>query len=159
MFTFIHLNFEWKHWNLRLRLYLLWIKVLGKYKMIAKMLWPLIQVNLPLMFFINEIPILSQKYKKRLYDFFTVTLRSFIKYHSPLLFSVTKHHKKRWDIPTPYAWPNYYASPSENMLQIYSRTPMPKSRISKVASQLYWNHTSARVFSCKFAVYFQNTFY
>ena len=24
--------------------------------------------------------------------------------------------------------------------------------------QLYWNYTSAWVFSCKFAVYFQNTF-
>ena len=24
--------------------------------------------------------------------------------------------------------------------------------------QLYWNHTSAWVFSCKFAIYFQNTF-
>ena len=159
MFTFRHLNFEWKHWNLRLRLYLLWIKVLAKYKMIAKTLWPLIQVNLPLIFFINEIPILSQKYNKGLYDFFTVTLRSFIKYHSPLLFSVTKHYQKRWDIPTPYAWPNYWAPPSENMQQIYRRTPMPKSYINKVASQLYWNHTSARVFSCKFAVYFQNTFY
>ena len=28
-----------------------------------------------------------------------------------------------------------------------------------VALQLYWNHTSAWVFSCKFAAYFQNTFY
>ena len=29
---------------------------------------------------------------------------------------------------------------------------------NKVALQLYWNHTSALVFSCKFAAYFQNTF-
>ena len=29
---------------------------------------------------------------------------------------------------------------------------------NKVAKQLYWNHTSAWVFSCKFAAYFQNTF-
>ena len=28
----------------------------------------------------------------------------------------------------------------------------------KVALQPYWNHTSAWVFSCKFASYFQNTF-
>ena len=28
----------------------------------------------------------------------------------------------------------------------------------KSARQLYWNHTSAWVFSCKFAAYFQNTF-
>ena len=32
-----------------------------KYKMIAKMLRPLIQVNLPFMFYINEIPISSQQ--------------------------------------------------------------------------------------------------
>ena len=29
---------------------------------------------------------------------------------------------------------------------------------SNVTKQRYWNRTSARVFSCKFAVYFQNTF-
>ena len=29
---------------------------------------------------------------------------------------------------------------------------------NKVALQLYWNYTSARLFSCKFAAYFQNTF-
>ena len=27
------------------------------------------------------------------------------------------------------------------------------------ALQLYWSHTSTWVFSCKFAAYFQNTFY
>ena len=32
-----------------------------KYKMIAKMLRPLIQMNLPFMFYINEIPISSQQ--------------------------------------------------------------------------------------------------
>ena len=37
----------------------------------------------------------------------------------------------------------------------YRRTPMPKCDFSKVA---YSNHTSAWVFSCKFAAYFQNTF-
>ena len=46
----------------------------------------------------------------------------------------------------------------ENMLQIYWRTPMLKSDFNKVARQLYWNHASAWVFSCKFAAYFQNTF-
>ena len=44
------------------------------------------------------------------------------------------------------------------MQQIYMRTPMPKCDFSKVALQLYWNQTSAWVFSCKFAAYFQNTF-
>ena len=30
---------------------------------------------------------------------------------------------------------------------------------SFIALQLYWNHTLAWVFSCKYAAYFQNTFY
>ena len=47
---------------------------------------------------------------------------------------------------------------SENMKQIYRRTPLPKYDFNKVALQLYWNRTSAWVFSCKFAAYFQNTF-
>ena len=42
---------------------------------------------------------------------------------------------------------------SENMLQNYKRTPMPKCDFNKVAK-----HISAWVFSCKFAAYFQNTF-
>ena len=44
------------------------------------------------------------------------------------------------------------------MQQIDRRTPLRKCNFNKVAMQLYWNHTSARVFSCKFAAYFQNTF-
>ena len=47
---------------------------------------------------------------------------------------------------------------SENMQQIYRRTPMPKCDFNKVAKQLYWNCTSAWVFSCKFTAYFQNIF-
>ena len=47
---------------------------------------------------------------------------------------------------------------SENMQQIYGRTSMRKSDFSKAALQLHWNHTSAWLFSCKFAAYFQNTF-
>ena len=43
---------------------------------------------------------------------------------------------------------------SENMQQIYRRTPMPKSDFNKVAK----HGTSAWVFSCKFAAYFQKTF-
>ena len=35
---------------------------------------------------------------------------------------------------------------------------MPKCNFNKVALQLYRNHTSARMFSCKFTSYFQNTF-
>ena len=44
------------------------------------------------------------------------------------------------------------------MQQIYRRTPMPKCNLNEVALQLYLNRTSAWVFSCKFAAYFQNTF-
>ena len=36
---------------------------------------------------------------------------------------------------------------------------MPKCDFNKVALQLYLNRTSACVFSCKFAAYFQNTFF
>ena len=32
---------------------------------------------------------------------------------------------------------------SENMQQIYRKTPMPKCGFNKVAKQFYWNHTSA----------------
>ena len=45
------------------------------------------------------------------------------------------------------------------MQEIYRRTSMPKYDFNKVALQLYWNRTSAWVFSCKFAEYFQNTFF
>ena len=44
------------------------------------------------------------------------------------------------------------------MQQIYGRTPMRKCDFNKAALQLFWNHTSAGVFSCKFAAYFQKTF-
>ena len=47
---------------------------------------------------------------------------------------------------------------SENMPQVYRRTSMRKRDFNKVALLLYWNRTSAWVFSCKFAVYFQNNF-
>ena len=47
---------------------------------------------------------------------------------------------------------------SENMQQIYWRTPMPKCDFNKVALQFYGNRTSAWVFSYKFATYFQSTF-
>ena len=45
------------------------------------------------------------------------------------------------------------------MQQIYKRTPMPKCDFNKVALQLDWSYTSALVFPCKFAAYFQNTFF
>ena len=47
---------------------------------------------------------------------------------------------------------------SENIQQVYRRTPMPECDFNKVTLQLYRNHTSAWMFSCKLAVYFQNTF-
>ena len=47
---------------------------------------------------------------------------------------------------------------SENMQQIYMRTPMPKFDFNKATLHLFRNRTLAWVFSCKFIVYFQNTF-
>ena len=47
---------------------------------------------------------------------------------------------------------------SKHRHQIYRRTPMSKSDFNKVALQLYENHTSTWVFSCKFVACFQNTF-
>ena len=44
---------------------------------------------------------------------------------------------------------------SENMQQIYNRTPMLKCGFNKAALQLYWNYTSAWVFPCKFVAYFR----
>ena len=43
---------------------------------------------------------------------------------------------------------------SENMQQIYRRTPMPKCDFNKVALEVYWNHISAWVYSCKYAANF-----
>ena len=47
---------------------------------------------------------------------------------------------------------------SENTQQNHRRTPMPKCGFNRVVLQLYWNHSSAWLFSRKFAAYFQNTF-
>ena len=49
----------------------------------------------------------------------------------------------------------YQKQPSRGALR--KRTPIPKCDF-RLAKQLYWNHTLARVFSCKSAAYFQNTF-
>ena len=48
---------------------------------------------------------------------------------------------------------------SENTLQIYRRTPMPKCDFNKVAKQLYWNHTLALVLSCNVSrtLFYMNT--
>ena len=47
---------------------------------------------------------------------------------------------------------------SENMQQIYRRTPMPQCNFNKIAKQLYWNRTSPWVLSCKFAAFFRTLF-
>ena len=55
---------------------------------------------------------------------------------------------------------------SENMQQIYWRTPMLKCDFNKIVNcdfnkvvkQLFWNRTLVWVFSCKFAAYFQTIF-
>ena len=83
-----------------------------KYKMIAKMLWPLMQVNLPLMFY--KIRISSQKYKKRLFDFFYSDVTAFHEVpHTHPCFR-PQHHEKRWDPPTPHTWCNYWTAPNFN---------------------------------------------
>ena len=46
---------------------------------------------------------------------------------------------------------------SENMQQIYRRTPMPSVILIKL--DVLANRTLAWVFSCKFAAYFQNAFF
>ena len=48
---------------------------------------------------------------------------------------------------------------SANMQQIYRNTPMQTQDCNKVAIQLYWNHTSAWVFSCIVDAYLLNTFF
>ena len=60
----------------------------------------------------------------------------------------------RRSIPHPMC--SYKKKWSENRLQIY-RTLIPKCNFNKVAEQIYWNHTLAWGFSCKFAACFQST--
>ena len=50
-------------------------------------------------------------------------------------------------------------APRKRCSEKIRRTPMPKCDFNKVAKQPSWNHFSTWVFSCKFAGYFQNTFY
>ena len=46
----------------------------------------------------------------------------------------------------------------ENMRLIHRKTPTPKCDFNEAALQLYWNHTSVWMFSCKLAAYFHSTF-
>ena len=101
--TSLHSDFEWKHSNLRLRLYLS-SKIIGKYKTIAKMLWPMIQVNVPLMFYINEITVSLEWHKTGFMIFFLLWHfgLSWSTIHvPPSLLPITQHHEKRCDHPTP----------------------------------------------------------
>ena len=117
--------------SLRWRLYLLWIKFIDKSKMIAKMIWALIQVYFPLMFYINEIPTRHNSTKKGFMIFFSVTLRPFIKYHSHPLFSVTQHHEKHWDPPNPYACRSYWAVP---MWSLYYHHTLAAEKLRSIDS-------------------------
>ena len=47
----------------------------------------------------------------------------------------------------------------EYAANLQENKPMPKCDFICFSLQLYWNHTSALVFLCKFATYFKNTFY
>ena len=46
--------------------------------------------------------------KKALWFSFYRDVTAFHQVHSPSLFSITQHHKKRWDSPTPYPWHNFW---------------------------------------------------
>ena len=46
----------------------------------------------------------------------------------------------------------------KGILEIHSKFTGEHPCRSVTGNPLYWNHTSAWVFSCRFAVYFQNTF-
>ena len=48
---------------------------------------------------------------------------------------------------------------SENVQQIYKRTPKQKHDFNKVALYLHGNHTTACVFSINFAAYFRTSFF
>ena len=48
---------------------------------------------------------------------------------------------------------------SENMQQIYRRTIVSKRDFNKVAKQIYWNHTSARLFPVNLLYIFRTPFY
>ena len=114
MFTFIYLNFEWKHSNLRLRLYLLWINIIDN--MIAKWLQKCYDHWYKLTY--HQCSILMKFWschnstKKYFMILFTVTLRPFIKV--PLTHLVFRHATSqktlRWDPPIPYTWQNNWAT-------------------------------------------------
>ena len=53
---------------------------------------------------------------------------------------------------------NYFTSKSFKRCS-YRRAPMLKCNFNKLVKKLYWNKTSVVVFFCKFATYFQNTFF
>ena len=88
-----------------------------------------------------------------------------VSFYTQRFFDVFRGYRKTLEC---MKWVNNRSSPSElflgkgvlkiNLQQIHWRTPMPKCDFNKVAKQLYWNHTLACVFSCKFAAYFKNTF-
>ena len=68
--------------------------------MIAIMLWPLIQVNLPLMFYVNEIPISPQKYKvysTKVYNFSNIHVIFVVK-EGPANLTLTLIRLGRYDL-------------------------------------------------------------
>ena len=82
--------------------------------------------------------------------------------HSVISIFTNFIHQRSLTPPLPFLTFFFRSISSEVFLgkgvqQIYRKTPMSKCDFNKVANQLYWNHTLAWVFFCKFAVYFQNT--
>ena len=95
IFTLIHSN---------------WMKTFEseiKYKIIAKNAMTMDTSELTINVLLMKSRFPHNNTKEGFIFFFTVTLRLFMKYHSPPLFSVTQTHEKRCDPPNPYAWSNY----------------------------------------------------
>ena len=81
---------------------LIWIKIIDQFKMIAKMLWPLIQVLCNRCSILIKSRSCHNSTKKALWFFFYRDVTAF--HQVPL---TPRHHEKRWNPSTPYAWRNY----------------------------------------------------
>ena len=75
----------------------------------------------------------------------------------PLINLVLSYFLKNWNYSVLKGYLLFYKMYLKWVQKQPSRGAFKKSCSEKV-EQLYWNRTSAWVFSCKFAAYFQNTF-
>ena len=86
--------------------------------------------------------------------------------HAKLQTMLHFHNKLSWDLKeNSYQRKlNFYSIKRSWNFKWKKQPPrdVPRTRCSENMQQIYWRtpiHTSAWVFSCKFATYFQNTFY